>query len=88
MKEILDQIQNITEIVSGEVRGADKLTEKYFEKNKLDLTVYLPDWKLYGKSAGIIRNKDIVKNSDMVVAFWGGKSRVVLSSIKNNYLPQ
>ena len=74
--------------MSGEVRGVNKLAEKYFEKNKLDLTVYLPDWKLYGKSTGIIMNKDIVKNSDIAVAFWGGKSRVVLSSIKNNYLPQ
>lgn len=69
----------ITEIISD---GADKLDERYSEEKNLDLTVFLPDWKKYGKSAGVIRNKDIVKHSDMVVAFWDEKSRSTLSSIK------
>jgi hypothetical protein len=39
MKETLDQMTGITEIISD---GAD---ERYSEEKNLDLTVFLPDWK-------------------------------------------
>ena len=44
--------------------------------------IFRPDWDRYGKAAGIIRNKDIVENSNMVIAFWDGKSKGTASSIE------
>lgn len=42
----------------------------------------MPDWKAYGKSAGPKRNKQIVEYSDLIIAFWDGKSKGTLSSIQ------
>jgi hypothetical protein len=39
------------------------------------VTRLIPDWKKHGRAAGIIRNTDIVKQADKVVAFWDGKSK-------------
>ncbi len=32
--------------------------------------MFLPDWKRYGKAAGLLRNTSIIKNSDVVFCFW------------------
>lgn len=80
MKKELDKY-SISEIISGGAIGADKLSEKYSDEKDIDMTIYEPDWKKYGKSAGIIRNKDIVNNSDMVIAFWDRKSKGTKNSI-------
>lgn len=84
LKETLDIINdcnNIKMIISGGARGADKLGERYAKENDIETLIFIPDWKKFGKSAGFIRNKDIVENSDKVVAFWDGKSKGTLSSI-------
>jgi hypothetical protein len=49
-------------------RGGDRfaviLSEKYNTK-----TLWFPaDWKKYGRGAGFIRNTDIAKNSDILIA--------------------
>lgn len=38
--------------------------------------------KKHGKAAGMIRNTDIVNNSEIVVTFWDGESRGTKDSIK------
>ena len=72
---------NATEIISGGAKGADLLGRMYAQDNKLPLTEFLPNWDLYGRSAGFIRNNDIIKNSDIVIAFWDRKSKGTKSSI-------
>jgi hypothetical protein len=47
----------------------------------LELIVFRPDYKRYGRGAPIVRNKQIVQESDLVLAFWDGKSRGTKSSI-------
>ena len=69
-------------IVSGGSLGADKLAEKYAIENQYNLVIFQPDWRQYGRSAGIIRNKLIVDNSDIVFAFWNEDSRGTRSTIK------
>lgn len=68
-------------IVSGGSKGADQLAEKYAAKHGLLVEIYEPDWRL-GRGAGLIRNTEIVKNADLIIAFWDGKSRGTLDSIK------
>jgi len=81
MKYILDKI-DICCIVSGGAIGADYFAEKYAKENGITSIIYKPNWKKYGKFAGYIRNKDIIDNCDEVIAFWDGKSRGTLHSIK------
>lgn len=80
LKTELDKY-HATFIISGGAVGADTLAKKYADENNIPTVIYLPDWNKYGKSAGAIRNKDIVNNSDMIVAFWDGISKGTAISI-------
>lgn len=71
----------ITEVISGGAKGADSLAKQYAQEQNIPIQEFLPDWKIYGRAAGPIRNKDIVKSSDLIIAFWDGKSRGTKSSI-------
>jgi len=63
------------EIVSGGANGADTLGEKYAKKKKYKIKQFLADWDNLGKSAGYIRNAEMAKYADILIAFWDGKSR-------------
>ena len=62
-------------IVSGGARGADNLAEKYAYENDLQVLLFPADWDKHGKSAGYIRNSDIIEKCDLCVAFWDGESK-------------
>jgi len=70
----LSKVPGISLIISGGAVGADRLAEQYAREMGIPCKVFLPDWKQYGRSAGIIRNKEIVKAADIVIAFWDGQS--------------
>lgn len=73
---ILDEYEFDT-IVSGGANGADKLGERYAKEKGKKTIIYKPNWHVngvYRKNAGILRNMDIVNESDLVIAFWDGKS--------------
>ena len=69
------------EIISGGARGADSLGEQLADSYGLKLTVFPAQWNTYGKTAGMIRNKEMadyaIKDSDKAIlfAFWDGQSR-------------
>ena len=65
----------VTEIVSGTAPGADTLGERFAFENNIPVTRFLADWDKYGKSAGPIRNRQMAKYGDQLIAFWDGKSR-------------
>ncbi len=69
-------------IVSGGARGADTMAEIYAREKKISTIIFKPDWEKYGNSAGIIRNRIIIKNSDLVIAFLMGDSKGTKNSIK------
>lgn len=76
LKEILlPHKHKITEIVSGGAKGADSLGERFADEFKIPKKIFLPDWTTNGKAAGLIRNHDIIKNCDKVIAFWDGVSK-------------
>lgn len=75
LKAELDKYpEKITEIISGGARGADTLAAKWANETNIPLTVFLPNWDKYGKSAGYKRNKQIVDAADAILAFWDGYS--------------
>lgn len=63
------------EIVSGGARGIDTCARDYAEKHNIKLTEFLPEYNLYGRSAPLKRNIEIINYSDVVLAFWDGKSK-------------
>lgn len=65
----------LTHIVSGGAPGADTLAEECASWYFLERVVFHADWDKYGRSAGFRRNQHIVDISDMVLAFWDGKSK-------------
>ena len=73
---------NINRIVSGGARGADTLADMYAKKHNLVMTTYIPDWKAFGKAAGVMRNTDIINDSDYVVAFPSRQGRGTQDSIR------
>ena len=75
------EIEKITGIVSGGALGADLLAEKFAIEFSIQVLVFKPDWKRYGKGAGKIRNKKIIENCDYVLAFWDGISKGTHGSI-------
>lgn len=62
------------EIVSGGARGADTLGERYAIENHIEVARFIPKWDAYGKKAGVLRNADMGRYGDALVAFWDGKS--------------
>jgi hypothetical protein len=70
-----------TVVVSGGAQGVDRAAEFAALSVGLGTIIFLPNWEKYGKKAGFLRNMDIVKQADKLVAFWDGESKGTLHSI-------
>ena len=81
MLDVLLDGYGFTTIVSGGADGADSLGERFANERGLKKIIHLPDWKQHGRAAGMIRNRDIINDSDIVVACWNKESRGTESSI-------
>ena len=62
-------------IISGMANGVDSLAVRYAKENNINLEEYPADWNKHGKSAGPIRNAEMAKAGDKLIAFWDGKSK-------------
>jgi len=81
MLDVLLDGFGVTTIVSGGADGADSLGAKFADERGLKKIIHIPDWKEHGRAAGMIRNKDIINDSDIVVACWNKESRGTKNSI-------
>jgi hypothetical protein len=68
-------------IVCGMARGADTLGLHYAEHNDLEILKFHAKWDVYGKRAGYMRNEEMAKNADGLLAFWDGSSRGTMHMI-------
>lgn len=68
-------IQSGDTIISGGAKGIDSLAAEYATAHRLALVEIRPDYAKNGRGATFIRNREIVDNADMVVAFWNGTSK-------------
>lgn len=78
LSEMMDNyLSGITDdifIVCGQARGADTLGEQYAKDHGYTVNYFPAQWTRYGKAAGYIRNTEMAKNADALVAFWDGHS--------------
>ena len=86
--EDLDIDYSDIEIVSGHCEGADMLGEKFAQNhNSINLKVFPANWRLYGKSAGPIRNKEMINyisnfQNKLVIAFVSPNSKGTRNTIE------
>lgn len=74
------------EIVSGGCEGTDKLAERFAKEHNCAMKIFPANWKLYGKAAGPIRNKQMIEyikqaKQKFVVAFTSANSKGTLGTI-------
>lgn len=69
-------------IISGDARGVDRTAQEEAASIGLVVEVYPAEWAIHGKSAGYVRNVDMVKRADKVIAFWDGQSKGTRFSIE------
>ena len=61
-------------LLTGGARGVDREAYLAGKEFRLNQEVYPADWNKYGKSAGIIRNIQMIDDASDVIAFWDLKS--------------
>lgn len=73
---VLDVIEPpITVLIHGAARGADSLAQAWARDRGIQEIPFYPEWDLYGKSAGVRRNTEmlLIGRATRVVAFPGGR---------------
>ena len=68
-------------LISGGAKGVDSIAENWAKSHHVFIKQFKPDWKKYGRGAGIVRNKQMVEESDKVIIFWDGISKGTKSDI-------
>ena len=63
------------DIVSGMARGADALGYMFAHQHGIKVHEFHAQWNKYGKRAGYVRNEEMGRFADGLVAFWDGESR-------------
>ena len=64
----------ISEIVSGGAKGVDTLAERFANDVGIPFTLFEAEWDIYGKSAGIKRNRQMAEYGDILFVLWDGES--------------
>ena len=65
----------ITSVVSGTARGPDTHGILYAQWKRIPWMEFPADWDKHGKRAGILRNEEMAKHSEALIAVWDGVSR-------------
>lgn len=82
LSEWISQYGRPSCIVSGGAEGADKMAAAWANENNIKLVEFIPDYKTHESRAPLLRNTDIVKASDFVIAFVNLTSRGTWDSIR------
>ena len=76
------EISKVTQVVTGGARGIDSYGIRFAKKYQRPLTIFQPEYSKYGRSAPLIRNIDIVRIADLIVAFPSKNSRGTYHAIR------
>jgi len=66
---------DVTEVVSGTAKGVDQLDERWAQEKEIPIKKFPADWKTFKGGAGYVRNEQMAKYGEILVALWGGKSK-------------
>lgn len=65
---------DITEVVSGGAKGVDKLGEQYAIECLIPIKLFRANWNKFGHAAGPLRNIEMAKYAEALIAIWNGTS--------------
>jgi hypothetical protein len=65
----------VDQIVCGGAKGVDMAAILWAMKEEVPYTVYLPNYKMYGKIAPLVRNSKMASYGNALLALWDSKSR-------------
>lgn len=60
--------------VLGDAKGVDTEALVYCKENDFSFEVHQANWKTFGRSAGVLRNQQMIENADMLFYFRYNKS--------------
>ena len=60
-------------LVLGDANGVDTQAKSWAERYKVPHKVHRADWETFGKAAGPLRNGEMIKEADALLAFPGGR---------------
>lgn len=67
--------EGVEKLLSGGACGVDKFAEDWAAKNGVPVKILKAQWGKYGKSAGVLRTRRLLKEAEFVVLFWDGQSK-------------
>ena len=67
--------EDISKVLCGCAKGVDEIRKQFAYEYTIPIEYYPADWNKYGKRAGYIRNIEMAKNADFLIAIWDGKSK-------------
>ena len=62
-------------IISGGAVGIDNLAERYADEHRLSKYIIRPRYDLFGRSAPLRRNEQMVDMADALLVVWDGHSK-------------
>jgi hypothetical protein len=65
----------VSVVLSGAARGADRLGEEWAALRGIPVERYPADWNRHGRAAGPIRNREMIRHAEALLAIWDGASR-------------
>jgi hypothetical protein len=66
---------SIDEIVSGTANGPDSHAIRIAKERNIRVAKFPADWNMYGKRAGYVRNSEMARYADGLLAVYDGNSR-------------
>jgi glycerophosphoryl diester phosphodiesterase len=65
----------VTEVVCGMAAGVDTLGLRWAKSRSIPVKLFPAGWDKYGKRAGYLRNQEMAKYADALIAVWNGESK-------------
>ncbi|QIX62746.1 DUF2493 domain-containing protein [Hymenobacter sp. BT18] len=70
-------------LISGGATGVDSLAATWAQANRVPLLELRPDYATHGPTAAPhVRNVEIVRQADLVLVVWDGRSKGTLSALR------
>ena len=89
MKEYVER-SSPAKIISGGARGVDTIAEKVANLLNITIEIVVPEWSIYGKKAGLIRNDIMIHKADAALIYYDGESkgtRYTIEKVRKKGIP-
>jgi len=80
--KITSNLPDVCFVSGGCPTGADSLIEMYAHDYGFPMLIFYPDYRRHDRRAPLERNKLIVENSEMLIAFWDSVSKGTAHTLK------